>query len=372
MAAEVSKPDFSFQWASGGSIVAPSDVKVQTGWTAEVPPFQWENYLQNRQDNAILHLFQKGVSEWDAASNYYFTTSGVRSYVQGSDGVVYVAVQDSIGQNPTTDATDTYWKVAWVDQTALAAAQAISAPVVGVSINLRASIPTASATATFTADELVVGVTLTGARYKLSFFSKVINLATTGVGGMDTGTATASSWIGVYAIYNPTTSTSALLAVNAANTVIPAVYGGANMPAGYTASCLISVLRTTAASLFDVAFQTGSLITYLDHAAVNSGTIVGSLTNISISGNIPGNAKTVNFKGNIASSSANVTLSFAAAGSTTGIGNMSAGSTNSVGGAGFSSQLYGVPIITAQNAAYSASVSAGTMTFILSTTGYTI
>lgn len=113
MAAEVSKPDFSFQWASGGSIVAPSDVKIQTGWTAEVPPFQWENFSQNRQDNAILHLFQKGISEWDAASNYYFTASGVRSYVQGSDGYIYVAVSDSLNQNPVTDTTNTYWKLAF-------------------------------------------------------------------------------------------------------------------------------------------------------------------------------------------------------------------------------------------------------------------
>lgn len=111
MAAEVNKPDFSFQWASGGSIVAPSDVKIQTGWTAEVPPFQWENFSQNRQDNAILHLFQKGISEWDALSNYYFTASGVRSYVQGSDGNIYVALQDSLGQDPTT--ATAYWKVAF-------------------------------------------------------------------------------------------------------------------------------------------------------------------------------------------------------------------------------------------------------------------
>lgn len=119
MAAEVNKPDFQYVWASGGTKVAPSDVKVQTGWTAEVPPYQWENWSQNRQDDAILHLFQKGISEWDTVSNYYFTTSGVRSYVQGSDGVVYVAVQDSVGQNPTTDATDTYWKVAFVDNSNL-------------------------------------------------------------------------------------------------------------------------------------------------------------------------------------------------------------------------------------------------------------
>lgn len=121
MAAEVNKPDFSFQWASGGAIVAPSDVKIQTGWTAEVPPFQWENFAQNRQDNAILHLFQKGISEWDAASNYYFTTSGVRSYVQGSDGNIYVAVADSLNQNPTTDATDTYWKLAFISPESVAA-----------------------------------------------------------------------------------------------------------------------------------------------------------------------------------------------------------------------------------------------------------
>lgn len=113
MAAEISKPDFSYQWSSGGSIVAPSNVKIQTGWTAEVPPFQWENWSQNRQDNAILHLFQKGISEWDAASNYYFTASGVRSYVQGSDGNIYLAVADSLNQNPVTDTTNVYWKVAF-------------------------------------------------------------------------------------------------------------------------------------------------------------------------------------------------------------------------------------------------------------------
>ncbi len=116
MVAEVTKPDFSYVWASGGAIVAPSNVKIQTGWTAEVPPFQWENSLQNRQDNAIVHLFQKGISEWDTLSNYYFTTSGTRSYVQGSDGQVYVAVADSLNQNPVTDATHTYWKPAFAEQ----------------------------------------------------------------------------------------------------------------------------------------------------------------------------------------------------------------------------------------------------------------
>lgn len=244
--------------------------------------------------------------------------------------------------------------------------------VVGSARNLKMSIAAASASATLTADEVIVKNALGSYAKVLSSFSKTINLAVTGAGGMDTGTATASSWVGIYAIFNPATQTSALLAVNAANTVLPAIYGGANMPAGYTASALLSVLRTTAASLLDIAFQTDNYIAHVDRAAVNSGTIVGSLTNIAIAGNVPGNAKTVNTKGNIASSSGNVTLSFAAAASTTGIANTSGGATSSVAGSGFSCPLPSIPLITPQNMSYSASVGSGSMSFILSTTGYTI
>lgn len=113
---EVTRPDFSFQWSSGGSIVAPSNTKIQTGWTAEVPPFQWENWSQNRQDNAIVHLFQKGISVWSSTQDYYFTVSGTKAHVQGSDGIIYEAVQSSTGQDPTTDATNTYWKQAFRSQ----------------------------------------------------------------------------------------------------------------------------------------------------------------------------------------------------------------------------------------------------------------
>lgn len=106
---ETIKPDYTYVWSSGGAIVAPSNTKIQTGWTAEVPPFQWENWSQNRQDQAISHILQKGISVWSATGEYYFTTSGERSYVQGSDGNIYVALQDSVNQNPVTDTTFVYW-----------------------------------------------------------------------------------------------------------------------------------------------------------------------------------------------------------------------------------------------------------------------
>lgn len=111
--AEISKPDYTYLWSSGGSIVAPSNTKIQTGWTAEVPPFQWENWSQNRQDAAIVHMFQKGVSVWSSTQDYYFNVAGTRAYVQGSDGNIYVAVQNSLGQNPVTDTSNTYWQVAF-------------------------------------------------------------------------------------------------------------------------------------------------------------------------------------------------------------------------------------------------------------------
>ena len=113
---EILRPDFTCQWSSGGAIVAPSNAKIQTGWTAEVPPFQWENWSQNRQDNAIVHLFQKGISVWSATQDYYYSSGGTRSFVQGSDGFIYEAMQNSTNQDPATDTANTYWKQAFRSQ----------------------------------------------------------------------------------------------------------------------------------------------------------------------------------------------------------------------------------------------------------------
>ena len=127
--------------------------------------------------------------------------------------------------------------------------------VVGSVRNLVMSVTTASATATLTADEIVVETALGGIRYCLSNFSKTINLATTGAGGMDTGSAPASGYIALYAIYNPTTGASALLAMNATAAKVPEVYGGSNMPSGYTASALVSVVPTSGGGQFTAFTQ---------------------------------------------------------------------------------------------------------------------
>lgn len=112
--------------------------------------------------------------------------------------------------------------------------------VIGDTRNAKMNIPAASATATFTADELIVGTALGGPQYRIGSFNKTINIAITGAGGMDTGAIT-SAYVAIYAIYNPTTGVSALLGFNPAGSVAPNIYAGANMPAGFTASALVSV-----------------------------------------------------------------------------------------------------------------------------------
>jgi len=110
------KPDYTYKWASDGDKIAPSDAKIQTGWSPEIPPYQWENWIQNRQDEMLAHINERGIPEWDNRTNY---VGGGKSYVQGSDGKVYKSVAASgpasVVSNPTTDVGDTYWTVAFAD-----------------------------------------------------------------------------------------------------------------------------------------------------------------------------------------------------------------------------------------------------------------
>lgn len=109
--AEILKPsNLSLTWASGGDVLNPGDTKYATGWQVEIPPRQWFNYLDNRQDTALAHINQHGVVAWDNITEYQED----KSYVQGAtNGTVYRCVQTHSGQNPEADVTNTYWIVAF-------------------------------------------------------------------------------------------------------------------------------------------------------------------------------------------------------------------------------------------------------------------
>lgn len=109
---------------------------------------------------------------------------------------------------------------------------------IGAGVNLNASLGSPSASVTLSIDQIIVGTSLTGQTYRLGNYSQTFNGATTGAGGMDTGSLPSNGCVALYAIYNPITNAQSVLGVNCV-TSANAVYSGSNMPAGYTASGIL-------------------------------------------------------------------------------------------------------------------------------------
>lgn len=269
----IAKPDYTYLWASGGNKVTPPDVKIQTGWIAEPPPYQYENWSQNRQDQAIAHIFQRGIAQWDSLTNYEANIC----YVTGTDGLVYKSVAASgpaaVVQDPVTDASDTYWTIAFASPGAFLTQAAGDARylqkannlsdvpnivtartnlsvyskaesddlfsqsgIVGAFSNLKLSATGTSALVNITADELVVK-NYTNNRTRI-IRSVVLNPSTavSGNGGIDTGSSTTNTWYSVWVIYNETTNTqSAILSLSATTPT---------MPSGYTYRARVGWIRT--------------------------------------------------------------------------------------------------------------------------------
>ncbi len=231
--------------------------------------------------------------------------------------------------------------------------------VIGTSRNAKMSVTAASATATFTADELIVQTALGGRQYKLSSFSKTINLASTGAGGMDTGTVPAAGFVALYAIYNPTTQVSALLAVNATSVLAPEVYGGANMPAGYTASALVSVWRT-ASSQFTIGHQLDRNVSFPRVSILTATAGTTPLLPINMPNYLPINAKYCSVDG-AGATSTNGLVGMAFASSISGIA-WRASAMTTTAGYGVTYTAMNIPITTTQTIYYSANATVGTFT----------
>jgi hypothetical protein len=273
-------------------------------------------------------------------------------------------ITNTTGQNAVDDGT-----TATLLANLISAVSAQSESIVGGVRNLSMTVSAASATATVTADEIIVGSALGGLKYTLPNFSKTINLATTGAGGMDTGTAPVSSFVGIYAIWNPTTSTSALLGVSANAVTLPNVYGGANMPAGFTASALLTVLPTNASSqivpcvVMDRVAALSGLAGFTTNTVAATPTIVNNL-------GVPLNAKKCSGFLQLGSTAASA-MSMSISASSAGVGaktlaqNVAVGSSVAVP---FENLLLSV----SQRMFYTAASTAGTATFLINVFQYEI
>ena len=99
---DIIRPNFGTVWAASGEKLSPTEIKIQGGWIQEMMPYQYQNFLQNRVDNAITYLLQKGVPEWDAAQEYTANKSVV-TY----SGQLYMAITTNTNVLPSVSAS---WK----------------------------------------------------------------------------------------------------------------------------------------------------------------------------------------------------------------------------------------------------------------------
>lgn len=243
--------------------------------------------------------------------------------------------------------------------------------VVGTSRNAKMSVSIASVAATFTADELIVQEALGGRQYKLSSFNKLITLTTTGAGGMDTGAAPANGYVALYAIYNPTTQASALLAVNATSVAAPEICAGV-MPAGYTASALVSVWPTTASGQFIAGILTGRDLSFTNTIVVNSSSAPTTSTALSLTSAIPLNATVFIASSRFQAVTGTGVMGFTVSSDLTGIGRASGGVYNATGVA-LDFTPYTIKIITRQQCYYYVSISGpSSYVYVLYVTGYSI
>ena len=103
------KPQFNNVWASTGVKLTPDVAKISQGWVVEIPPHEFDNWMQNRQDALLAHLNQLGIPQWDSTVEY----QAGKSYVQGTTaGIVYKALTTHSNVNPETDIQNN-WTVAF-------------------------------------------------------------------------------------------------------------------------------------------------------------------------------------------------------------------------------------------------------------------
>lgn len=106
------KPQFNNVWAATGTKLAPSNGKISQGWIVEIPPYEYDNWVQGRQDQLLAHLNQVGIPMWDQTVEY----QAGKSYVQGTtSGVVYRAATTNTNVNPELDIQGN-WSVAFEAQ----------------------------------------------------------------------------------------------------------------------------------------------------------------------------------------------------------------------------------------------------------------
>lgn len=111
MAAFLKPDNLNIVWASGGDRLYPGDTKYASGWGVEIPPRQYFNEIDYKQDQMLAHINQRGIAEWDANTEY----QADKSYTQDSTGTIYRCILTHSGRSPELDVSNTYWEIAFAN-----------------------------------------------------------------------------------------------------------------------------------------------------------------------------------------------------------------------------------------------------------------
>lgn len=174
--------------------------------------------------------------------------------------------------------------------------------VFGAVRNLRASVTTAGTSVTYAADAIVVKSALNGISTLLSSYNQTLNVATTGAGGMDTGSAPANGYVAVYASWGPTAGTG-IFGQDATAAAAPEQYGGAHLPVGVTETQLIGVWPTDSSGKLMRAAQNDRTLSFpqVQQLSAPSSTAITALTLTA-----PYNAKSIGGAANVVSPSSSL------------------------------------------------------------------
>ncbi|EOX9052566.1 hypothetical protein ACPW65_000301 [Enterobacter roggenkampii] len=237
--------------------------------------------------------------------------------------------------------------------------------VVGQARNLAMSLATAGTTATWTADELITETAMGGTQYKQSNLTLPIDLSIVGAGGVDiAGTVPTNGYLATYAISGPG-KTPAALGCNATTAAAPEVYAGGAMPAGYTASALISVWRIVNGQ-FIAGRQKGRRIRFLPFMVLASSIQAAAFTSLNLSACVPQNAKFVSGYGNPNISGTGYNTNMALASTAEGIGAQIIG----CGGAAIVSPFSDLEVAISQTIYYTLTSSTSLQTSYIYVSGY--
>jgi len=219
-------------------------------------------------------------------------------------------------------------------------------------------------TLTATVNEVIAKTSLGGTPYLGVSLSATLNFGSTGVNGLDTGSIAASTFYGLYWIYNPGSNTWATLASLS--------FTAPTLPSGYTAFALMGVVPTNASSQIVAGFTLLGRNHYYQPLTIASPlTAHSSYTAQSLAAGVPSVAVAVS---GIMLSTAVGGNTFAVAADSSGTGAQENAMSTASGSAGNPAMaagltFVGVPLITAQTIYY---LMTGAGAFKLYTTGFSI